>query len=95
MKRRTLSLSLLAVLLTPFALLAAPPESQAPQAASAALSAQREEMIKNFQRINLNTAPADATQAFDDPCQFRPLPIVELGSRRHRNGRSSNWTSVK
>lgn len=60
MKRRTLSLSLLALLLTPFALLAAPPESQAPQSASAALSAQREEMIKKFQRINLNTAPADA-----------------------------------
>ena len=60
MKRRTLSLSLFALLLAPPALIAAPPESLAPKAASAALSAQREEMIKNFQRINLNTAPDDA-----------------------------------
>jgi len=64
----------LGLLLLPAALLAAPPEKDAPNMVSPELQAQREAMIENFQRIGLNTAPGDA--------MFLRILVESTGAKR-------------
>ncbi len=59
-------------LLAPVALVAAPPEQE--PAVSAELQAQRESMIKSFQRINLNSTPGDA--------MFLRIMVESSGAKR-------------